>query len=49
VVVSRTANVTTKQRLQFMRRRADRAEIGDHQQAMTGLAVSLTRPAERPA
>jgi len=30
-------------------RRADRAEIGDHQQAMTGLAVSPTRSAERPA
>jgi hypothetical protein len=32
-----------------MRRRADRAEIGDHQQAMTGLVVSLTPPGEGPA
>jgi hypothetical protein len=33
----------------FLWRRADDAEIGDHEQAMTGLAMSLMCTAEVPA
>jgi hypothetical protein len=49
VVVSHSADVTTVDGFLFLRNRAGSVEIGDEEQAMTSVELSLTGGGEGPA